>query len=601
MLHNVTDGKMPMKNPLIKVLGAAAVVLTVASCAGKSAAPEDNKVEVEELVFAMNPEPLKGKADVYTSMARAAKYNVDAAAQNMNKRIFNQNPNLTPRDIIRNVLNVKAGPENPLYDSMRILDFSVIYAISALSGNPAYNENNFYAKSAQNLALAAIQAHKNTLFAEKKIKEIKRVTDREQKILKELKAKEGRNGGLSASETEYKKNLEVVLLKLNELKNALIFNEVEYAGLVKVEDKDIKLEGRRFYELEDFDRKTGLKLFQNAAVRNRNEFAIAKDFGVFYDYAAVEHNAGLKYPEISRLEVNGLDINNPRYADKLEQRAEKIAESLVDKAAAYRRSNKPEEKQKRRKEAFDELGIAIFAQIEVAYNIVLLADLDNENIMRQLKVYDKELRELQKQRQDYKNKIAVLNKQLEIFSLQLRQSQIIAERAVALRSLYFYAGFSPFTRTLLKGTIKDIETTLKQGFNQDMVEMLAAVKRAPQPEKAAVKNDWAKQDNWLEKLVDGKTAAVSADRSVRPAAAYSPAYDNYKIMQLGAYSERVNAEKDWQSLSSRYSGLKAHRPHIEAVKSGNKVLYRLQVRNAQGGLAGLCNEIRRGGDDCILK
>ena len=110
MLHNVTDGKMPMKNPLIKVLGAAAVVLTVASCAGKSAAPEDNKVEVEELVFAMNPEPLKGKADVYTSMARAAKYNVDAAAQNMNKKIFNQNPNLTPRDMIRNVLNVKAGP-----------------------------------------------------------------------------------------------------------------------------------------------------------------------------------------------------------------------------------------------------------------------------------------------------------------------------------------------------------------------------------------------------------------------------------------------------------------------------------------------------------
>ena len=597
MLHNVTDGKIPMKSPLIKVLRVAAVVLTVASCTGNPASSERNKVEVEELVFAMNPEPLNGKADVYTSMARAAKYNTDAAAKNLNKRVFGSGAEQTPRDIIRQALNVKATPENPLGDSMRILDFSVIYAISVLSGQPAYNENNFYAKSAQDLALAAIKAHKNTLFAEKKIREIRRVIDREQKVLRSLKEKEERNGSLSDAEVEYKKNLEVVLLKLNELMNALIFNEVEYAGLIKTDDKDIRLEGRRFYELEDFDKKTSLKLFQDAAVRNRSELAIAKDFGIYYDYAAIEHNTGLKYPEISRLEVNGMDINNPRYAAKLEERAEKIAENLLGKVRAYRDSDKPEEKQKLRKEAFDELGMAIFAQAEIAYNVVLLDDLEVENAARQLKVYDKELRELKKQRQDYKNKIAVLNKQLEIFALQLRQSQIVAERAAAVRALYFYAGLSPFNRTLLRGTLKDIETSLKQAFNRDMIELLAAVKGAPRPEQPVLNNEWAKQDNWLEELVDGRASTPAVTSS----GIYSQVYDSYKVMQLGAYSARANADKDWRMLSEKYEGLKAYPPYIEAVKSGGKILYRLQVRNPAGGLRDLCNEIRRGGDDCILK
>ena len=600
MLHIVTERNISMKPLLTNAFGAFFLLALLAGCAKESANLETQNIEVEDLAFAMNPEPLKGKADVYTSMARGAKYNVDAAAQQLNKQINSKDNTLSARDIMRAALNVKAGPENPLYDALRVLDIATIYAISTLSGNSVYNENNFYAKSAQDLALHAIKSHKNTLFAEKKVKEIKRLITREQKVLGELNAKEERNGGLGESEAQYKKNLEVVLLKLNEQMNSLIFSEVEYAGLVKLEDKDIQLEGRRFYELENFDKKTGLKLFQEAAVRHRNEFALAKDFGLNYNYAALKHAAGVKYPDISRLEVNGLDINNPRYVEKLQQTADKIAENLLDKALAYRRNTKPEEAQKLRKAAFDELGVAVLAQTELAYNIVLLSDLENENLTRQIKEAEKELRRLQKLTQDNQNKIATLNQQLEVFALQTRQSQIVADRAEALRALYFYSGLSPFNRTLLKGTIKDIEVTLKQSFNKDMVEMLAAVSRAPKPQDNAIRNDWAKKENWLEKLVEGKVAAQTSKQNL-PTEAYSAAYEGYKIMQLGAYSQRQNAEKDWQMLTSRYGALKSFKPYIEAAKSGNEILYRLQVRSPQGGLRTLCNEIRQGGDACILK
>ena len=43
--------------------------------------------ESSGLVFYANPDPLKGRQDVYNSMARAAKYNVDIEGNNLNKNI----------------------------------------------------------------------------------------------------------------------------------------------------------------------------------------------------------------------------------------------------------------------------------------------------------------------------------------------------------------------------------------------------------------------------------------------------------------------------------------------------------------------------------
>lgn len=77
---------------------------------------------------------VRGKLDVYASMARGVKYNVDVAAQEMNKKLFSQNQNMAPQDIIQNMMNVKSGRDNPLYDSLRALDYAVIYAMVNLSG-----------------------------------------------------------------------------------------------------------------------------------------------------------------------------------------------------------------------------------------------------------------------------------------------------------------------------------------------------------------------------------------------------------------------------------------------------------------------------------
>ena len=99
-----------------------------------------------------------------------------------------------------------------------------------------------------------------------------------------------------------------------------------------------------------------------------------------------------------------------------------------------------------------------------------------------------------------------------MLNLEQQASQMLAERAVALRALYFYAGFNPFSPKLKDGKIKDISSALKTGFNKDMIEMLA---QAPLPQTPiqVEKNDWAKKKTgW--KLWLRESLSQRANRSV---------------------------------------------------------------------------------------
>lgn len=144
------------------------------------------------------------------------------------------------------MMNVKSGRDNPLYDSLRALDYAVIYAMVNLSGSRSYIDSNIFVKTSQNLALASIKAHKGALFAARQLKEIARLTDKQQKKLNDINKKEERTGRLTPAELSYKKGLEVALLKLKEMYEAQAFAVAEYAHLVKVEPKELKLEGRTF-------------------------------------------------------------------------------------------------------------------------------------------------------------------------------------------------------------------------------------------------------------------------------------------------------------------------------------------------------------------
>ena len=583
----------------------------IGGCSSAEKGGVGDKIEVDELIFAQNPEPVRGKLDVYASMARGVKYNVDVAAQEMNKKLFSQNQNMAPQDIIQNMMNVKSGRDNPLYDSLRALDYAVIYAMVNLSGSRSYIDSNIFVKTSQNLALASIKAHKGALFAARQLKEIVRLTDKQQKKLNDINKKEERTGRLTPAELSYKKCLEVALLKLKEMYEAQAFAVAEYAHLVKAEPKELKLEGRTFYELDDLDKKLTVRAFQRSAFNNRSEFDIAKEMGRSYRFREVEYNLLKKYPEIERLNINGYDVEDEVYAENLEKRAYALALGLVKKTEAYKKA-KEGERDRLRVKAFDELGTAIFTQVEVAYNLVRLSEIDFGVVSKQAADLKKDIKQRERGRLSADAEISLLNDRIKLLALQNEQSQIAAEKALALRALYFYAGFSPFTQTLLKNEIKDIVVSLRASFNKDMVEMLAAVP-AEEAYDEKVSNDWAKKENWLEDLMENKPEVPAAQPagSAGPAvhagsddifAPYAdPAYDRKKVMQLGSYVERENADLEWKMLQELYPELRSKTPEVIRTRINGQIFYRLVLHSESGGFLSLCNRLRGDRVQCLLR
>ena len=598
-------------NKFGKISFVLIVLGLIGGCSSTEKGSAGNKIEVDELIFAQNPEPIRSKLDVYASMARGVKYNVDVATQEMNKKLFSQNQNMAPQDIIQNMMNVKGGRDNPLYDSLRALDYAVVYAMVNLSGSRSYIDNNIFVKTSQNLALASIKTHKGALFALKQLKEIARLTDKQQKKLNDINKKEEHTGRLSPAELSYKKGLEVALLKLKEMYETQAFAVAEYAHLIKAEPKELKLEGRTFYELDDLDKKLTVQAFQRSAFNNRSEFDIAKEMGRSYRFREVEYGLLKKYPEIERLNINGYNVEDKVYAENLEKRAYALALALVKKTETYKKA-KESERDRLRVKAFDELGAAIFTQVEVAYNLVRLSEIDFEVASKQTADLKKDIKQRERGRLSADAEISLLNDKIKLLALQNEQSQIAAEKALALRVLYFYAGFSPFTRVLLKNEIKDIAVSLRASFNKDMVEMLAAV---PEEEvyDEKISNSWAKKENWLEDLMENKpTVSAAQPATVAKSAVYADngdifapytdlSYDRRKIMQLGSYTERKNADLEWKMLQELYPELGAKTPEVIRTRLNGQIFYRLVLHSETGGFLSLCNKLRGDRVQCLLR
>lgn len=588
----------------LAVWGIIASLLS--ACAGeqKTAKP---MVEADNTVSFVTVEPAKGRMNVYTSMARGVKYNVDVTKKNIHRKVYNDTENKPAEEILSGLVRVKSGAENPLYDVSRQLDFAVIYAISHLSGNQTYLNANLYAKSAQTLALAAIKMHKDALFADRKIRELDRQIIAQQKLIKALNAKLLRNGMLSDDDLEYKKGLEVAVLKLQQLRSYLQASVAEFAALVKIDAKKLQVEGRHFYELEDFDKKNQIETFQNAALDNRSEFNIAREEIFGFKTQDVKRNEVNMYPETAALRLNGYDIKDPLYIDNLQKRAEKIALNLVKAVIAYQQAKKTEEKQPLKAKAFDELGVAILVQAELDYDMVRMADDDYSGAVAKVRKLRQEVREAERRRNSkVSEKIEVLNLRQVLHEQELLESQVAAERAMALRALYFHAGLSPFNYKLIQASVSGIEESLKASFNKDMIEMLARAE-VKQKELKKQGNVWAKENNWLEVLIDegGAQEPAPIDIPNKPRGDFDPyvgdKYNKLKVMQLGSYRQRQNADIEWQMLQQLYPEFSQAKPKVESAALNGKTIYRLILKSENGGFLEICNRLRADRIECILR
>ena len=601
-------------------------IFVLVSCSGtprKTAEEKLQDTKYKEKVFHGTPEPVSGKLDVYATISRTVKYNADHMVESLNRKLFVYDENSTPKSIIESSLVSKNPDENPLFGSMRALNFSIMFATSALTENNLYLNHNLYEKASQNLALGAIKSHKDTLHALKALREIERQVKKEEKQLKELDDKFDRKGALSADEDYYKKGLEVSLLKLSRMKEALSSSVLDYNQLIHNKTEEApELEGKVFYELEDLDRSLTIESFQKTALVNRSEFKISQEFGGSYSFTDIQADLFKKYPQFERLNINNYTIENPVYAKDLHERTVDISNRLVEKVIAYKNAEakaltvtdknlrilSDEVVFKARREAFNQLTIAIFAQVETAYNLMKLADGDRNEIDTEVKALKKIINHLEKNiKSSADSKIELVNAGVKLLELEARKSEILGERAVAIRSMYFTAGFEPFDRELLNENIKEMATKLRARFNNEATEMLAA--KVPESlipvSEPGIDNKWAKQENWLEAVLDHRQTNAKAERMSEETGLFSlyegDEPDTRQTMQLGAYKIQENADIEWALLSELFPELKTYSPQIEKAEVGGELFYRLKLVSADGGFKDICNRLRASRVECILR
>ena len=428
---------------MIKKLLTVSILMILAACGSEQ---QKKGTFIETVVPVVNPEPVKGRVDVYTSMARGVKYNTAAMVPELRKKtLYSKETN--PRTVVANILKMKSMSQNPLYDNLRALDFAIIYAAVNLSDSEQFISDYLNAKSAQTLALAAIKAHKDALFAQKKIKEIDRMIAKQQREVNTLAAKQNRIGVLSSEDEAYKKGLEVVIYKLTEMKKKLENDVIVYRQLVKTDDMKLELEGRRFYELDDLDAKLSTEDFFRSAYEHRMEFMVQQELPKKYDYEQLRIMARQAYPQVERLEINGYNAEDPVYLKELQQRATFQSNYLVDKVWQYEQAANSGSRKQLRQEAFEEMSAAVLTQNEIAFNVVKRADIDNEEINKRISELKKVIAQGEKRyRPGSTQKVDLLEQKVSLLNLEQQASQMLAERAVALRALYFYAGFNPLDR-----------------------------------------------------------------------------------------------------------------------------------------------------------
>ena len=582
-------------------------VLGIACLSACSSAPDANKSEpvIDRTDLSIKPEKITGKTDVYDSMARSVKYNINVTYPALKEKVFFNHAE-NPRQVINSILKMKDPSQNPMYDSLRALDFSIAYALANVSDDEAFVSENLKAKSAQTLALAAIKAHKDALLASKKIKEIDRQIRRLQSDIKILNEKQNRIGVLNSEDEAYKKGLEVVVYKLSEIRKTLEESLIVYRQLVKSDEKKIDLEGRNFYELDHLDAKLTVNDFRKTAFNYRPEFKIQKELSKKYSYEQVSQILRSEYPQVERLEINGYDAEKPMYIKELQQRADFQANYLVDKVWQYKNAPNAGSKKLLRLQAFEEMAAAIMTQNEVAYNIVMRAGIDYEEINKQIDALKKNIAQSSKKRGlTSTQKVDLWEQKIALLNLELKASQILAEKAVAIRAMYFYAGFNPFNTKLYDGKIKDISSNLKVGFNKDAVEMLSKV-QAPQTAVRIEDNNWAKKENWLEELLENPNPKAEKPITLaQPKGDFEPyrgeEFNKRTIMQLGSYRYKENADLDWKMLKELYPDLREYNPVVEQANVRGKPMYRLIIQRKTGGFMEMCNKLRADKVGCLLR
>ena len=167
---------------LKKITYFLAVSVLLTSCAS-SPQPVDKEASSETSVQPIHIEPQKGRISVENSISRAFKYNQNNLKKQITPKFFGQE---AKESAFANLHKLREGQAPNLATSLKELDFATLYASVNYAQHPDKTDTILNQIVAQNITMAAIKAHKNALFANKKTFELRRLVRQYQKQIEAI-------------------------------------------------------------------------------------------------------------------------------------------------------------------------------------------------------------------------------------------------------------------------------------------------------------------------------------------------------------------------------------------------------------------------------
>ena len=583
MLQIVTKRRKKLKK-ICKITYLALVYGLLNACSATNLPPNTPPKKTEN-TYQIQIEPQKGRISPDISVARSLKYNTNSIKQQSITKFIGEE---AYTNAFNNLKRLKENNQNSISTSLKELDFSILFA----SVN-YYQDNNiidslFDNIIAQNLIQGTLKSHKNTLYANKKIFEIRRKIRQYQKQLTFLIKKQSQNP--TDFNSEYKKTLETAIDKLKQIQKEMEQNIHDFKQLTKIDNNNIKLEGKNFFSELNLPANSQASDFQTFGLSNRSEL---QGFNKL-SYNTVSELITYEYP-INDRKIKGFYLQDSTYLQNLavngDAQAHKLLETIINyQQAPNRKKNKIKEKLEK------EFNKAIYLQIELAYALALRTSADYQAQQTNIENIKKEIKYIEKNnRLSNEQKIQLIQLHINLLENENIADQILGEKAVAVSALNFYAGLNQISPSMLNNDIATLSQEIKKMLSQKISD------KQNISSKKQKNTHWAKGDNWLEELMTTPQKTPSNSKIMSKPVSSRIDYNKFTILQMGAYLDKSTAENEWKKLSSEISELQKYQPVYEKNYITGIELIRLYIKSPNGGLKDLCSQLRKKHYECILR
>ena len=566
-----------------------AVLSFLTSCSTANA-PVD-KPSNTETKHIIQIEPTKGRLNVETSAARALKYNLEAVKHRIQPKFIGEEAR---ENALINLRKLRENQPQSLATSLKELDFAILYTSVNLQTHPDKIDAYLTQATAQNIVLGAIKSHKNTMYSNKKIFELRRKIRQQQKQIESLIKK------ASSTESPYRKELENSIDALILLTKQLEQNVADFKQLVKADSAKIELEGKGFYDRTILPPQSTAEPYQRTAFSQRQEM---KDFSPT-SFESIDQTFKQEQPLLSS-SVKGFYIADTSAQQYLSSKGDSQASDLLQATLAYQKAGKKKQ-QKLLAVINEEMSKAVYLQVALAHELAKKISADYEAQKASNKELSQKIRKLEKtSHPSEQQKIDLLHAKIDLIKNELIEDDILAERAMTVTALRFYGEQLYFTPEILKKDISGLANYLKQSFEKKLSSLEAKEKNASSlsenPDIAQETADnWAHKENWLEILM-AENKNYNPQKLISKPVSGTKDFNAKTILQLGAFLDKESAAKEWQTLSLEFPELQKYQPLYEQTSAAGIAIFRLVIKSPNGGFKDLCIRLRNRNHECFLR